>query len=319
MLDAMCEPAPFFADLAQGPDGGQACWLTATDGVRLRAGIWPWQGDGPCKGTVLILCGRTEYAEKYGRTAGDLAQRGFATLAIDWRGQGLADRLLPDPGKGHVDRFSDYQLDLHAVIDAARACRMPEPFYMIAHSMGGCIGLRALMEGVDVRAAVFSAPMWDIEMAGVMRAVAWAIGNAATLCGCDTGYAPGTTRESIVNTTPFPGNKLTTDRDMWDYMHAQTVAHPEMALGGPSVRWVHEALTECAALARLPAPDVPAICFLGGHERIVAPGAIRTRMAGWTNGTLDIIDGAEHEIMMERPSTRQRFFDATAALFEAHR
>ena len=68
-------PAPLYTDIADGPSGGQAFWLTAEDGVRLRAAIWP----GGSKGTVFLLPGRTEYIEKYGRAAGDLAARGFAT------------------------------------------------------------------------------------------------------------------------------------------------------------------------------------------------------------------------------------------------
>ena len=30
--------APFFAELADGPEGGAAYWCTAEDGVRLRVG-----------------------------------------------------------------------------------------------------------------------------------------------------------------------------------------------------------------------------------------------------------------------------------------
>ena len=76
---------------------GAAFWLTAADGVRLRVGLWSHPG---AQGTVLLLPGRTEYVEKYGRAAADLRSRGYATLAIDWRGQGLADRALDDPMSG---------------------------------------------------------------------------------------------------------------------------------------------------------------------------------------------------------------------------
>ena len=61
-------PAPFHADLADGPPGGRAVWLRTADEVRIRAGLWR----GGDKGTVFLLPGRTEYIEKYGRAAGDL-------------------------------------------------------------------------------------------------------------------------------------------------------------------------------------------------------------------------------------------------------
>jgi lysophospholipase len=69
----------------------------------------------------------------------------------------------------------------------------------------------------------------------------------------------------------------------------------------------------------LPAPKVPAICALGTAEKVVDVPPVHLRMAGWANGQLDLYPGAEHEIMMEGPAVRERFFDRAAALFEANR
>lgn len=313
----MCEKAPLFDDLTDGPRGGAACWLHTPDGVRIRSVFWNCANMGGDKGTVLIFPGRTEYAEKYGRAANELLARGFSSLAIDWRGQGLAERLLDDTNMGHVGAFRDYQRDVEAVLEEARRRGMPEPFFLIAHSMGGCIGLRSLMEGLPVRAAVFSAPMWNIQMALVMRPVAWVVGHAVSAMGAGRGYAPGTSQASYVNEAPFDDNTLTTDPEMWDYMKAQAAAHPEMALGGPSVHWVHESLSECRALERMPSPNIPTICFLGSNERIVDPRPIRKRMANWPGGRLEMIEGAEHEVMMERPPIRNRVFDQSTELFKS--
>ena len=79
------ENAPFFEDIALGPIGGAAHWLTTVGGLRIRGGHWT----GPhMKGTVLLFPGRTEYIEKYGPTAADFLARSYAIVAIDWRGQG---------------------------------------------------------------------------------------------------------------------------------------------------------------------------------------------------------------------------------------
>ena len=110
------ETAPFFAEIADAPEGGRAHWLVAEDGVRIRIGHWV---PADAAGTVLLFPGRTEYIEKYGRAARDFATRGFAMAAVDWRGQGLADRLAGDVLSGHVDFFGDYQRDVRAVMAAA--------------------------------------------------------------------------------------------------------------------------------------------------------------------------------------------------------
>ena len=314
MKHAAVLPAPFHAALADGPPGATCVWLTAGQ-ARIRVAWWK-AGD---KGTVLLLPGRTECIEKYGRAAGDLVARGFSVITIDWRGQGLADRALPDRREGHVGEFSEYQQDLDALLEEAGRAGLPQPWYMIAHSMGGCIGLRGLMRGLPVKAAVFSAPMWGIAMAAWLRPVASVVGALAAPLGLANRYAPSTSAETYLLQVPFEGNVLTTDRAMWDYMRRQVAEVPDLALGGPSIGWLTTALHECAALALLPAPKVPAICALGTAEKVVDVPPVHLRMAGWANGQLDLYPGAEHEIMMEGPAVRQRFFDRAAALFEANR
>ena len=308
--------APLFSAVADGPEGGRAFWVQAVDGVRLRLGRWTHQG---AQGTVLLLPGRTEYVEKYGRAAADLRARGFATVVIDWRGQGLADRPLADRMSGHVDDFAEYQLDFDAMVGFARAQGLPEPYYLMAHSMGGCIGLRALLRDAPVQAAAFSAPMWGILIAGWMRPMAIALTTASRWFSFDDRYAPGTGAKTYVLTAPFTGNSLTTDAEMWDYMRQQALAHPELVLGGPSLGWLKAALGECHALTLLKSPDVPVITALGTQEKIIDVGPVHARMAIWPRGTLDLYTGAEHEVIMERAAARTRFFDQAAALFSSHR
>jgi lysophospholipase len=306
--------APFRADLAEGPAGGRAEWLRTADGVRIRIALWP----AGQKGTVLLFPGRTEHAEKYGRAAADLAARGYGCVAIDWRGQGMADHVPADPMVGHVQDFAEYQRDLDAVMARLSALDLPRPLYLVAHSMGGCIGLRALMRGLPVRAAAFSAPMWGIHMAAWMRPVAQVLAQMSVWTRQAHRYAPTTGGQSYLLANPFQGNVLTTDPDMWAYMRRQVQEEPAFRLGGPSMAWLRAALAECDALMRAPSPDLPAICALGTAEKVVDVAPIHLRMARWPKGRLDLYPAAEHEVMMETPALRGRFFDDAAALFAAN-
>lgn len=307
--------APFHADLAEGPPGGRAHWLRTSDEVRIRVAVWA----GGAKGTVILLPGRTEYVEKYGRAAADLAARGWSTVAVDWRGQGLADRALGDPLVGHVQDFAQYQRDLDAVLAFVAEADLPRPLMLMAHSMGGCIGLRALHRDLGFRAAAFSAPMWGIVMAAWQRPLAQMISALAAPFGQAHRYAPGTGPSTYVLDAPFEGNVLTTDRAMWDYMRAQVTAQPGLRLGGPSLGWLRAAMGECAALMALPPPPVPAVTALGTQEKVVDAAPVHLRMAGWARGALDLYPGCEHEIVMEGPAARARFFDRASALYDANR
>ncbi|EEW25725.1 alpha/beta fold hydrolase [Rhodobacter ferrooxidans] len=308
--------APYFAEIAEGPEDGRTFWLTTADEVRLRAGLW--HGNGP-RGTVILLPGRTEYIEKYGRIARDLAASGYATLTFDCRGQGLADRLLADPMAGHVQDFAEYQRDLDALLTAADAQGLPEPRYLLSHSMGGCIALRGLMRGIKVQAAAFSAPMWGISIAAWMRPFASVFSTMSVWFNQAHRYAPGTGGKTYLAEAEFAGNILTKDSETWDYMKRQALTHPELTLGGPSMGWLHAALMECHALSMMPSPPVAAYCALGTSERVVDTGPVHLRMAAWPRGRLDLIPGSEHEVMMEVPVTRSRFIASAVALFEANR
>lgn len=315
MPPAPLTPAPFKHELAEGPDGGRAYWLDAADGVRLRIAWWP---KSAATGTVMIFPGRTEYAEKYGRTARDLWERGFASVSVDWRGQGSADRLLEDARTGHVYDFDDYQRDVAAVVAALEALDAPRPWYVLGHSMGGCIALRAVMDGLPVAACAFTGPMWGIRISAALRPTAWALSWASGLTGHGHRYAPGTTADPLVLAEPFETNTLTGDRESYEWMQKHLEVMPDWGLGGPSLRWLHAALRECRRLARRPSPDLPCLTFLGTDEEIVDPGRIHARMKAWPGGTLRMIEGGRHEVLMETPAVRKRIADELAAFFAAH-
>ncbi len=305
-------PAPFFSDIAYGPAGGAAHWTQTSDSLRIRVGHWPLSG---ARGTVLVFPGRTEFIEKYGQVAKAFAARGFAAAAVDWRGQGLSDRLLDNPIVGHVAHFSDYQKDVAAMMRVARTLDLPRPYYLLAHSMGGAIGLRAVMEGMAVRAVAFSAPMWGLQMAPHLRPLAWALSHSMPKVGQGHRLPPGTKMDHHVLTDGFEGNLLTRDPDQFEIMREQLMAHPEMALGGPSYVWLREALLEMRHLASRASPSLPALALLGTNERIVDMDAIQMRMHDWKSGDLELVPDGEHEVLMEGPLATAPLFDRMTALF----
>lgn len=307
-------PAPLI-DGADGPAGAAAHWLVAADGARLRVLRWPVPPGG--RGTVLILPGRTEWAEKYGVTAAALAGHGWGALAVDWRGQGLADRALPDPLIGHVGDFAEYRLDLAAVL-AFAAGQGLGPMPWLAHSMGGCIALGAMVAGTHPPAAAFSAPMWGLPQPPALRAAIGAAARLARPLGRDRGYTPTTGPGYGLAGMDFATNTLTRDRALFDRMQAQLAANPALRLAGPSLRWTGAALSELARLARAPSPPVPALIALGGAEAIVSPAAIRDRAARWPGAERIDYPGAAHELLMEIPAVRDDLVARAAALFAAH-
>ncbi len=299
--------APFFTDIADAPEGGQAHWATCSDGVRIRVATWK----SGSKGTVLIFPGRTEYIEKYGRAVQSILDRGYSAAVIDWRGQGLSDRLTPDHQLGHVTHFLDYQLDIDAMLGVIRDAGLPKAHSLISHSMGGTIALRALHNGLEVEKAIFSAPMWGIYIPPLLRIPAFIISNIGPFIGLATKFAPNTNSKNYVQVTAFNDNTLTNNKETYQWLIDQMDAHPELGIGGPSIGWLHQALVECAELRRMVPPEHDCLCFLGSQEAIVSPPAIKQLMGRWQNGTLIAVEGSQHELLMEKPPVVKRFWDET--------
>ena len=309
------EPAKFLEGLDEGPEDGAAWWATTKDGVRIRVGGW---GAGAPKGTILLFPGRTEYIEKYGPNARDFLDSGYATLAVDWRGQGMADRLLPDPQKGHVDKFQDYQHDVEELISSAEKLGFKPPYYLLAHSMGGCIGYRSLHEGLPVQAVVFSAPMWGVLMPPGVKHFAPALMSVGRRLGFGNIYIPSGKPENYVEAQPFEGNTLTNDAEMYAFMQRHLQHCSELGLGGPTYHWLGEALKEMRYILTSDAPQIPTRCYMGTAEKIVDPVSIHDRMGNWPGAELIEISMAEHEVLMETLDIRSRVTREICAFFDEH-
>src|SRR6185369_11975324 len=141
--------------------------LKTRDGVGIRFARWlPPPGR---KGTVCVFQGRAEFIEKYFETVRELRARGFAVATIDWRGQGGSERALSDPHKGHVGDFSQYELDVEALMKDVVLPDCPPPIFAIGHSMGGTVMMRVARQGSRwFDRIVLSAPM--IRLSGKRNA-----------------------------------------------------------------------------------------------------------------------------------------------------
>ena len=295
------DEAPLYNDLAEAPEHGEAFWMPLDRGA-LRAATW---GGGE-RGTAIIFTGRTEYIEKYGRVISALHERGFSVATLDWRGQGLSRRPLGDPMKGHVANFARYQIDVEMLMASPAVAALPKPHVLICHSMGGCIGMRALLdEAVEPAAVIMSAPMLGIQMKPHIGLAAKVLTTLAAQFNFETMMAPAPQgRDAYVDVTAFEGNALTNDYDHYEWMRKQLEAEPGFKLGPPTLGWMNRATEEMRDLARAPEPDPPMLMFLGDEEEVVSPAAIRAYAARASRCELIEIENARHEVLMETPDVQ---------------
>jgi len=294
-------------DLLGVPQGGSARYVPTADGTNIRVAYW----QGGERGTVLLFPGRTEYIEKYGRMVAKLQARGLNVVVLDWRGQGLSDRPDNRTDRGHVDHFHDYQQDVSAALSIPEIAELAGPRLLFGHSMGGCIGLRTLVDGLDLEAAVFSSPMWGLPGQKAAKHLLAVVNILGRPFGQHKNLVPGTKPGFYVSNFGFEGNELTNDADHYAMFRQHIAALPDLGLGGPTIHWAVEALREMDALFVADAPDVPVLTFLGTEENVVSAETIEKRVPRLPNGQLQVIDGGKHEIWMETPKIQSDVWDIT--------
>lgn len=300
------------------PEGGIVRLVTASDGVEVRIAVWPGETPRPAspfartartdmrRGTVLLLHGRTEYIEKHYPVISELLDRGFAVATLDWRGQGLSERPVGHPLKGHVDDFAEYHRDLEAMLEAPEVQALPEPRLVLAHSMGGAVALRHVAKEPDrYVGAIFSAPMLGTVPTYGVDKVTQVTAQMATNAGMRREYAPGQPIEPYTEIL-FMSNVMTSDFDEFTRQRELIKAEPGLATAGVTWGWLRAAMTEVASLELLPPVSLKSLYFFGTEEAVVSTPAIAARVTASRNSKLAMIAGAKHESLFERPELRRR-------------
>jgi lysophospholipase len=285
--------------------------LKTPDGVNLRYVRWaPPPGR---KGTVCIFQGRGECAEKYFESVRDLRARGFAVATLDWRGQGLSDRALPDRRKGYVKDFYQYGLDLDTFMENVVLPDCPPPLFAIAHSMGGAVLLRACHDGRRwFDRIVLSAPMIGLPGGSLLRIAPFAL-RMLRLFGRGSAYLPARGPDPSPTRHNFLNNDLTSDPVRYARNVAVLEAEPMLALGRPTVAWADAALR---AMKKFQSPSFPAslrqpiLMVAAGDDRVVSTTAIETFAGNLLAGAHLILPGSRHEILQEQDQYRNQFWAA---------
>jgi len=294
------------------PEGARVGRITTRDGIGLRWAAWDGLPTRQRRGTVVIVQGRAEFIEKYFDVIEGLRARGLNVIAFDWRGQGGSDRLTRDMGKGHVRRFSDYEIDLDTIMSKVTVEQARPPYFALGHSMGGAVLLRVAKAGWTIfDRMVLSAPMVELEAVPLPGAVR-TITGLLRLFGLGTLVVPGGSTKPVAF-KPFAGNVVTSDPRAYERTAAFAKADPRLGLGAPTLSWLHEALKVNAAFMHPLYPTdirTPILIVAAGADRLISTPAVETFARRLQGGSVLTIPGSAHELMMEREIYRAPFFAA---------
>lgn len=287
------------------PAGATAEMFEGPDGAPLRAAYFPAEN---ARGTVVLLTGWSEFIEKYIETVRDLHARGLNVAMMDWRGQGLSDRESPRERKwrGYFRMLSD---DLVHFFETHVKSRFAGPYVLVTHSMGGMPALMLLADGYDgFSRAVLCAPMTQLFAQPQNRVVGLAASAASAL-----GLARSETARGRDHADVFDGNIFTSDKSRHAMFRDLKLAEPKAASASPTYGWVNAAFKASKAIhapGALSEIKIPVLIISAGSEQQIN-GADHVTIAGASDMiSYTLIPGALHEIMMERDSIRDQYFQA---------
>lgn len=283
-------------------------------GVRLSARAWRSESS---TATLLLVPGRNESHAKYAEVAYDFFTRGYDVFCFDHRGQGFSQRELPRSQVGWVESFQAYVNDLSTFYEQKVEPIRKGPLFVLAHSMGAAVtSLWLSQTRLSPAAVVFSAPMVELVLKPYPRLVVELMVNRALKSGREKDYVLGG-KNFQLSTYGFD---LTNCRARRDWNRGIFRKYPQTQLGSPSFRWLHEALLMEKRLEHLEFPKFvkcPLLVWQAGQDQVVKNNFVQFAGQSQTSFIVAYEAKAQHELLQETDSIRQRVMCQTLAFFES--
>jgi lysophospholipase len=300
-------------------DAARTGEFTGVDNVKIRFRIFENSPPNPKeKNAIVIVNGRSESMAKYRELIYDLRQHGFAVYAYDQRGLGYSGRMQDDPQKGHVQDFDDYAADLNTFVETQVKPDGHPRLFLLSHSMGGAMSSLYLANYAHpFKAAALASPMHEFYSGplGVGCGIAAPLNAMDGVFGDQSAYAPGTGKYKA---DPFADNVYTTSETRYIIFRAAFEQEPALQIGGPTVRWASEACDGAKRSREKTASiAIPILVLQSGNDRVVTAKGQQEFCANLAAGGKSqcetgmpvIIEGAEHELFIERDAIRNQALD----------
>jgi lysophospholipase len=260
----------------------------------------------------VVLPGRAEFIEKYFETIAELLARGFAVVALDWRGQGLSERQLRNRRKGHIDDFEVYERDLAALREQVLEALCPRPWFALGHCMAAAILLQQARVGRSPFARiVVTSPMIDIHRVR-FKAGTRIFVEGLDILGLGGAFVPGGRGRSVF-LQPFSETVMTSDAARHARTAAILKAAPQLGVGDPTIGWTNAAFRAMQQFEDADYPRrtlTPILVIAAGADRVVATPVIELFASRLKAGRFITLPYARHDILAERDHFRSQFWAA---------
>jgi lysophospholipase len=281
---------------------------------------WAWGfvrvGEGPVqrygvaappvapKATILILTGYGESAEKWFETADDLIDQGFTVWVLERQGQGGSERATPWRDLGHADSFEPDVAAVRALVRGVIRAKGDVPLFVLGHSEGGLIALRAAETGLPMDGLILSSPALDLTALPRSRADFARFTPAMRTLRLGWIRTPDQPRWRRDGPDGFQLG-LTHDAERGRVQDAWMLANPDLRMGGRSLGWFAAFFDASDAAVRdARKVESPTLMLDGGKDRVATAGA-QARLCAQMKACRETrYPDAGHDLHMESDAIR---------------
>jgi alpha-beta hydrolase superfamily lysophospholipase len=232
--------------------------LTASDGDIIAVQDWPFTDNGldddTAQGTILIVHGLGEHAQRYAALADDINQWGYTVRSYDQYGHG-------DSGgqRGSLPDANRLLADLTEVVDSTRRLMAEdEPLILLGHSMGGIVATQFVLNKVrHVDGLILSSPAFDPGLSTLQKLLLSVMPKIAPNLSVGNGLARQYLCRDPEVVEAYQNDPLVHDR-----------ISPRLA------QWIATQGRACVSLA--PRLTVPTLLMFAGTDHLVSEAGSRT-------------------------------------------
>ena len=188
------------------------------------------------RGSIVILHGFTESAEKFREIAYYFRKAGYGVYSLDLRGHGKSHHDSDNPLRVDIGTFDTYADDLNTFIEEiVKPATGNKDICIYSHSLGSTVALLYMAKHpYTIKKAVLSSPMICGNM-GMPVAVAGTVAKLLCKAGGKTIPAPG---RCVFDKNQTFENSDATSRARFEYYHSKRKRETLYQTSGPSFSWV---------------------------------------------------------------------------------
>ena len=192
------------------------------------------------KGSIVILHGFTESAEKFREMSYYFRKAGYSVFVPDLRGHGKSYHASEKTERVEIDSFDSYADDLDIFIGkVVRPASGDKDIFLYSHSLGSTVALLYMIQhNHTVRKAVLSSPMICGNM-GMPVIIAGTVAKLLCAFGGKKISAPG---RCVFDPDQSFENSDATSKARFEYYHEKRKNESLYQTSGPSFGWVKASL-----------------------------------------------------------------------------